>query len=526
MKLFQNTSEKDSKLMACYSTIPKNATYTSAAMQNEIMELLRRHTVSLVVDEIKCFNVHYFILKCDGTRDLSNTENLAIVIRYLQNSRVLENLVAMPTTQQYDTETLADLIIKELTNLYIDPKRMLSQCFDDAFVMPGKIGGIQRKIQNRLEKHIPYVHCLNHQLHLVVVNTIKRIPELATFFDTVNILHNFIKRPKRASLWKGLKLPRLMEHRWSGHFTAIASVIENHSKIVGLLTECTDSSDSKTCIEATGILHQVRSPRFVFLAFVLSKFLHINGPVDKQLQSHKCDIYHDLGLLKIAKSKITKLRNSLIFDEILKQMSRFNVIEERMCRKACGSRRFSDYVVESLVPSQDDWITSHRKIYFVIIDESLGVLDNRFSEQNDSIYSSLASPRHFWILMLLKPLSNLVNSDKSALLSEFSVAKAYISKQNMMTLLDIFGSLRIVQDAFPNVYPLYGAALTFGSSTATCESSFSTLTRIMTPFRRNMKHQRKPNLVILASLNKYKSSIEKDDILKSFALRCRRLQLY
>ncbi|XP_029639681.1 uncharacterized protein LOC115214790 [Octopus sinensis] len=172
MKLFQYTLEKDSKLMECYSTIQKNANYTSAAMQNEIIELLRRRTVSLMVNEIKCSDVPYFTLKCDGMHDFSNTEILAIVIRYLKNGRVLEKLVAMPTTQYYDAETLA----------HFDPKRMLSQCYDGASEMSGKIGSVQRKIQNRLEKYIPYVHCLNHQLHLVVVNTIKRISELATFF--------------------------------------------------------------------------------------------------------------------------------------------------------------------------------------------------------------------------------------------------------------------------------------------------------------------------------------------------------
>ncbi|CAI9715293.1 Hypothetical predicted protein [Octopus vulgaris] len=65
-----------------------------------------------IVEKTHCqprSDVPYFTLKCDGTRDLSNTENLAIVIRYLKNGRVLEKLVAMPTTQHYDAETLADL---------------------------------------------------------------------------------------------------------------------------------------------------------------------------------------------------------------------------------------------------------------------------------------------------------------------------------------------------------------------------------------------------------------------------------
>jgi len=53
-------------------------------------------------------------------------------------------------------------------------------------------------------------------------------------------------------------------------------------------------------------------------------------------------------------------------------------------------------------------------------------------------------------------------------------------------------------DAFPNMYSLYAAALTIGVPTATCENSFSTLTRILQPRRRSMSHERKSQLVLLA----------------------------
>ena len=34
--------------------------------------------------------------------------------------------------------------------------------------MSGKHGGVQRLLQEREGRETPYVHCLNHQLHLVV----------------------------------------------------------------------------------------------------------------------------------------------------------------------------------------------------------------------------------------------------------------------------------------------------------------------------------------------------------------------
>ena len=36
-------------------------------------------------------------------------------------------------------------------------------------VVAGHCGGVQRLLQEQENKKTPYVHCLNHQLHLVVV---------------------------------------------------------------------------------------------------------------------------------------------------------------------------------------------------------------------------------------------------------------------------------------------------------------------------------------------------------------------
>lgn len=80
-----------------------------------------------------------------------------------------------------------------------------------------------------------------------------------------------------------------------------------------------------------------------------------------------------------------------------------------------------------------------------------------------------------------------------------------------------------VKDAFPNVYSVYAAGLTFGVSTASCEASFSTLNRVLTPYRRSMTHSRKSNLVLLSFQAKYTSTVNFDDFLIEFRKKNRRL---
>ena len=69
-------------------------------------------------------------------------------------------------------------------------------------------------------------------------------------------------------------------------------------------------------------------------------------------------------------------------------------------------------------------------------------------------------------------------------------------------------------------------ALTFGSSTAVCEASFSTLSRVLTPYKCSMTHTKKQNLVLLAFFNSYTKNADFDVMLRKFAQRSRKIQLF
>lgn len=50
---------------------------------------------------------------------------------------------------------------------------------------------IQAKIKETVP-HAAYTHCYAHRLNLVLVNTIRNIPELSDFFDMLQTLYTFI----------------------------------------------------------------------------------------------------------------------------------------------------------------------------------------------------------------------------------------------------------------------------------------------------------------------------------------------
>ena len=65
---------------------PKNATYTSAGIQNSILTILGDMIRNEVCDEVK--EVKLFSILVDETKDLSKQEQMSIVVRYVNSEGV------------------------------------------------------------------------------------------------------------------------------------------------------------------------------------------------------------------------------------------------------------------------------------------------------------------------------------------------------------------------------------------------------------------------------------------------------
>uniref|UniRef100_A0A671QMD9 DUF4371 domain-containing protein n=1 Tax=Sinocyclocheilus anshuiensis TaxID=1608454 RepID=A0A671QMD9_9TELE len=214
MSLVEFSIRKDPQLAQIVKTIPKNAIYTSHEIQNKLSAVMSSLVTDAIVKEI---GDSWFTVKVDGTRDPTGMENVSIVVRYFDETTmdVTERLLVMTTANSGDAPTITNIILSELTKAGLNTSKILSQVYDGAAVMAGKCGGVQRLLQEKVGREIPYVHCLNHQLHLVLVHALSAEQAIQDFFRICNALYNFFRKPTVALQYKGDRLKRLLDQRWT-----------------------------------------------------------------------------------------------------------------------------------------------------------------------------------------------------------------------------------------------------------------------------------------------------------------------
>jgi len=118
-----------------------------------------------IVDNILNSNIKYFTLKADGMKDPTNTENISIVIRHVNNGHATEDLLTLATSEKLDARSLTNKLIEAIEKDGLTTDQILSQCYDGASVMSGKRGRVQKLMSDAAKGPIPYFHCFSHQLH-------------------------------------------------------------------------------------------------------------------------------------------------------------------------------------------------------------------------------------------------------------------------------------------------------------------------------------------------------------------------
>lgn len=281
LSLLDYTIKKDPELADVVKSIPRNATYTCHEMQNELISTLSNVVTEAIVEEIRD---SFYTLKVDGTCDPTGCENISIVIRFVNETYdVTERLLIISTADKGDAQTLTDTVVAELNKVGLDTSKTISQVFDGAALMSGKHGGVQKLLQKELGCAIPYVHCLNHQLHLVVVHAMSAETALMDFFHVCNALYKFCKNPTVAVHYKGVHLKRLLEQRWTGHLATVSVIIKSFNDITFLLTDINSvmAHGAEIRMEATGLLREMTEPSFPFIAQLVHTVLALLHPPNK-----------------------------------------------------------------------------------------------------------------------------------------------------------------------------------------------------------------------------------------------------
>lgn len=531
--LFEYTMKINQKLKDYSKSMPKNATYTCPSIQNQIISVMAKLTRDEIVKDVN--SADFFTLFADGTKDKNKFEIISLACRYIKDGKPYETLLGFDICMDLHAEPMTNFMLSLLDQYGIKKNKMLSQCYDGASVMSGDKGGIQKIIQRKLNKNIPYVHCFNHRLHLVIIATIRSVQMASNFFDQLRMIYNFLSRHKVKQFYEGNAILKTIDIRWSGHLRATKSVFSNYSEIIKTLIQINPTNllkfDGEDIAQAIGILKVIQGIEFVFMLHLMKDLLEIIEPVNKILQSRESGYSVTLPLIDSVIDKIKGLKFDHLLVNTVEFISLHQVpIEPRPRRNRQQPQNLEEYEVSSILRARDEPVLEAKDVMKQVIEKFLSELKARFTE-NSAILISLSSVDEF-NKSNLEPLVSLGIELPEQ--SELDVAKEYIKKKKdewiaantketeSKEIFNILNALYPVREAFPKTYKLFCAVATFGSSNAINESSFSCLARLQTVKRMSMREQRLCDLAFLAFEHKHFEKISNDTILNKFSEANRR----
>ena len=140
-----------------------------------------------VVDEVK--ESKFFTVVADEVADVSNTEQMSIVVRYVDSRcEIKEEFIEFISCKSGTTgEALSENILSfaEAWNIVL----MRGQAYDGASVMSGEVGGVQARIKEISPLAI-YTHCYSHCLDLSIAASCQ-VQEVRNLISLINESHLF-----------------------------------------------------------------------------------------------------------------------------------------------------------------------------------------------------------------------------------------------------------------------------------------------------------------------------------------------
>ena len=176
---------------------PYHVTYMSPESQNEMIQLLAEDVRRQVVNEIKVAKM--FGVSADTTPDLSRKDQLAVVCRYVdEDGGAKERLLCLKSTTAKTGAGTANEIITTLNSQTLDTNELCFQSYDFTASMSGQFNGAQKKLQEKLNKKIPYVPCQGHRTNTVVEHSCNAsviVKEMLNILESLYVFFSSSTKP-------------------------------------------------------------------------------------------------------------------------------------------------------------------------------------------------------------------------------------------------------------------------------------------------------------------------------------------
>ena len=493
----------------------RNANYLSPQIQNEIIHCISSSIKEKIINRVQ--QAKYFSILADETADISKTEQMCVLVRYLYRTdiavQIREDLLSLVDLQDDLTgKGISDQIISVLAENHLDPRNVVGLGFDGASSMSGKYSGAQALMAQSCP-HAHYVHCASHCLNLVLAKC-SEVPAIRNAFGTVSELTYFIRycSKRKAKFCKTIaeeqpttnrhSVLNMCETRWIQKQDAIEVFCILLPSLNRFLEEIAESRDPNGAARADMFLAAIRKPTFLVSLAVMRKIFSLSKIPAVQLQKEDSEILDAFKLISTLLQHIQACRENseISFTEIYQMASTMaQAIDSEITIHRLAPRQVNRPNIEKQTAENYFRIS----LFIPALDNFISHLETRFSNaqsviENLSILLPSAQPSNSKLSILSlasKYLSILPAASELEVQSEFELWRKFC--ENIPNKpKNAIESMRSAKN-FPTILALLSIFATIPVTTASAERVFSSLGRIKTKFRSSMSESRVEGLLLL-----------------------------
>lgn len=538
----------DKKLEEHFKTASKNCTYRSKTTQNELIEVCGDHIRQKLIKEIR--DSVFFSISADEVADSSNTEQLALVIRFVDSDdNIREEFMGfVACTGGTDGETLSKTILHMMEDTFgLDMLNCRGQAYDGAGAMAGKVKGVATRISKKYPK-AHYMHCAAHVLNLCIVKAlnIRIIQNMMDLADGVfKFFHNSPKRQlgfdQTVDEWAGestrKNLKEMCRTRWVERHEAFETFCALYEPVV----MCLDMMCNDACVDwnrdtqkdARALLSGLTQFQFIISLVVTNHVMAYLKTLSIGFQGRGVDILKANSQLETVVKTVQNVRDN-VDDFHNTWYSEASAIAEAVDVKQETPRCAVQMLHRQNVPAETPKMYYRRNLTIPLLDHLLTELNTRFSEHSKrsiammSIIPAIHIPQKGSkeeLIEVLKPYFDDLPSPGSV----DAEVHTWITKWKDVAPIDLpdTGAKTLHQTDrlfFPNIHTLLQILCTFPVTSSECERSISGIRRLKTYLRTTMEEKRM-NGLLLMHLH-YTMPMDTDTIIDDFARRNpRRMEL-
>ena len=324
----------DHALQKHLENAPGNALYTSKQVQNAILLDMASMTKGDIAQRV-CRSEIWSLL-ADETTDCSNREQMALVVRYvdeLQGQLVVREdpvgLVDVFATLRQAVGgaelrasgvNLAQVITAALADMKLDCATMVAQCYDGAACMASQRVGVAAQIREK-SPLAHYFHCAVHALNLAT-SQLNQVDVIRNALGTLETVVAFLTDgAKRGELLRTVqcekpgegeqrKLVKLCQTRFVERHIAVERFWEQLPAVCLALELLAKWQDRRTSSQAANLLIAVTRSEFLIGLAVAQRLSGVLQPLATALQERGMDLVRCLDLIDAVISVIQDMRTS------------------------------------------------------------------------------------------------------------------------------------------------------------------------------------------------------------------------